>query len=251
MARQKGIFPIEGTIGNVTFFKSQDGYMVKQKSEVSADKINNDPAFDRTRENMSEFAKAAKGGKLLREALRSAQKDASDARMVSRLTGVMTSVIYLDKINPRGQRNVIDGEAILLEGFDFNASGKLSANLFAPFTLTLDRASGNAVVDIPSFIPANMVAAPTGTTHLQLLIAAAAVDFSNQAFANASAAGGYITWNRLPADPLKLSAALPPASPLPLFLALSVQYFQEINGTKYPLKNGIYNACSIVKVDTP
>lgn len=35
MAKQKGTFPMQGTLGNVTFFKSQDGFLVKQKSAVS------------------------------------------------------------------------------------------------------------------------------------------------------------------------------------------------------------------------
>ena len=39
MAKQKGAFPMQGTLGNVTFFKSQDGFLVKQKSAVSKDKI--------------------------------------------------------------------------------------------------------------------------------------------------------------------------------------------------------------------
>ncbi len=36
MARQKGPIKIEGTIGDLTFLKTQDGYMVKEKSAVSA-----------------------------------------------------------------------------------------------------------------------------------------------------------------------------------------------------------------------
>ena len=44
-----GILPIEGTIGNITFFKSGDGFMVRQKGGVSGDKIATAPAFERTR----------------------------------------------------------------------------------------------------------------------------------------------------------------------------------------------------------
>ncbi len=60
MARQKSILPIEGTIQNITFFKSKDGYMAKEKSEISADKIATDPVFERTRENNAEFGRAGK-----------------------------------------------------------------------------------------------------------------------------------------------------------------------------------------------
>ena len=34
----------------------------------------------------------------------------------------------------------------------------------------------------------------------------------------------------------------------PLFLVLGVEFYQDVNGVKYPLKNGAYNALSIVKV---
>ena len=44
-------------------------------------------------------------------------QNASDSRMVSRLTQKMVEVIQEDITNPRGQRNVIDGEAELLEDF--------------------------------------------------------------------------------------------------------------------------------------
>lgn len=71
MARQKGIITIEGTLGNITFFKSQDGYMAREKGGVSAEKIASDPAFERTRENNAEFGRAGKASKLLRTSVKS------------------------------------------------------------------------------------------------------------------------------------------------------------------------------------
>ena len=52
MAKQKGIIKLEGTIGDITFYKStQDGHLAREKGGVSADRIANDPNFQRTREN--------------------------------------------------------------------------------------------------------------------------------------------------------------------------------------------------------
>jgi len=31
MARQKGIIKLDGTIGGITFYKSQDGYLAREK----------------------------------------------------------------------------------------------------------------------------------------------------------------------------------------------------------------------------
>jgi hypothetical protein len=33
------------------------------------------------------------------------------------------------------------------------------------------------------------------------------------------------------------------------FLALGIEFYQEVNGQMYPLKNGAFNALSLVKVD--
>lgn len=45
MARQKGIIKLDGTIGDITFYKSKDGYLAREKGGVPADRIANDPAF--------------------------------------------------------------------------------------------------------------------------------------------------------------------------------------------------------------
>ncbi|HSQ45116.1 MAG TPA: hypothetical protein VLM16_08980 [Ginsengibacter sp.] len=58
MAKQSGIIPLEGTIGNITFYKSKQGFLAKGKGGIPADRNAKDPAFIRTRENGSEFGKA-------------------------------------------------------------------------------------------------------------------------------------------------------------------------------------------------
>jgi hypothetical protein len=71
MAKNKSLFKIEGTLDNVTFYKSADGYFVRTKGGVSKNRIMNDPAFVRTRENGSEFGRSASSGKLLRDSVSS------------------------------------------------------------------------------------------------------------------------------------------------------------------------------------
>ena len=72
MARQKGTIQIEGTIGDLTFFKSTDGFMVKAKSSVAKSKIMSDPKFARTRENMEEFGNAGNISKTFANTLQQA-----------------------------------------------------------------------------------------------------------------------------------------------------------------------------------
>lgn len=248
MARQRGIIKLDGTIGDITFYKSQDGYLAREKGGIPADRIRNDPAFQRTRENGSEFGRAGKSGKVLRNSIRAMLQNSSDSRMVSRLTKEMVKVIQMDQINPRGQRNVIDGEAELLQGFDFNINGKLGNTLYVPVTATLDRVTGEANVDIAAFVPTVDIAAPGGTTHFKLVSAGMEVDFENQTFNAVSSNSAIIPWDNVQSAAINMANALNANSTHPLFLVLGVEFFQDVNGEKYPLKNGAFNALQIIKV---
>ncbi len=248
MAKQKGIIKLEGTIGDITFYKSQDGYLAREKGGVPADRIANDPAFQRTRENGSEFGRAGNAGKILRTSIRALLQNASDSRMVSRLTQKMVEVIQADVTNTRGQRNVIDGEAELLEGFEFNITGKLGTALYAPFTGTIDRVAGTLVIDIPAFIPSNMIAAPGGTTHFKIISVGSEVDFENESFVATTSETAIMPWDATATAAINLSNEVTANSTHPLFLALGIEFYQEVNGTNYPLKNGAFNALALVKV---
>src|SRR5436189_1906032 len=176
MAQQEGIIPLKGTIGNITFYKSKDGFLARGKGGVDGKRIASDPAFQRTRENGFEFGRACFAGKLLRNAIRTLVQNTSDSKMVGRLTKEMMKVIKADETNPRGQRNVIDGESSLLKGFEFNINSKLGTTIFAPFTASINRATGELTVNIPSFSPVNMIAAAGGTTHFKIVSSGVEID---------------------------------------------------------------------------
>jgi hypothetical protein len=248
MARQKGIIKLKGTIGDITFYKTQDGHLAREKGGIDASRIASDPAFQRTRENGSEFGRAGKAGKILRTSLRSLLINSADGRMVSRLTQKMVKVIQADTISVRGLRNVIDGEAELLQGFEFNIRGKLGTSLFAPFVGTIDRVAGTITVDIAPFIPANMIAAPSGTTHFKIISAGSEVDFEAETFVEAHSETAILPWDNVETVAISQENAVTAASTKPLFLALGVEFFQEVNGQMYPLKNGAFNPLALVTV---
>lgn len=248
MAQQKGIIPLKGTIGNITFYKSKDGYLAREKGSLNADRIANDPAFVRTRENGAEFGRAGAAGKVLRTALRSLLMNTADSRMISRLTREMMKVIQADAVNERGKRNVIDGEAALLEGFEFNANSKLGTSLFAAFSTTIDRVSGGLSISIPSFIPVNMVAAPSGATHFKLVSAGVEIDFESKSYVVDVSNGATLPWNASATAAMNLQHQVTANSTKPLFLVLGIEFYQEVNGNQYSLKNGAFNALALVKV---
>ena len=248
MARQNGILKIEGTIGGMTFYKTKDGHLVKEKSSISADKIANDPAFQRTRENGKEFGNAGSAGKVLRDAIRTLMLTASDGRVTSRLTQVMTDVLKQDLTSLRGERTVAigvgtpEGKALLV-GFDFNILASLGGILFKSFAL--DTATG--VISINNIIPLNDIDFPSGATHFTVKGAFAKVDF-----ANGVSAVEYTNVINLPIDATSTNVVLTPAA-VPAGAAtsiylLQIEFFQEVNGVQYTLKNGAYNALTIIEV---
>ena len=83
MATQTGILGLKGTVGGLVFRK--DG-SVSQKPASNKAAFNSAASMERTRENASEFTRAANGGRLIREAFRVLIQSASDSRLTSRLT---------------------------------------------------------------------------------------------------------------------------------------------------------------------
>ena len=250
MARQKGIIKLQGQMGGVSFYKSQqDGFLAREKGGVDASRIQNDPSFARTRENSAEFGRAGAAGKLLRTSLRGLLINIADSRMTSRLTAEMVKVIRADATNIRGERNVIDGEAELLEGFEFNDNAKFYSTFFAPFTPAIDRAEGILQVDVPAYIPGNMIGAPQGATHVKLSAAGIEIDFEGGTYVMNMTSTPEIVLGPQNEAAVALSNAVTPASVHPLFVAFGIEFFQQVNGAFYPLKNGFFNALALVKIE--
>ncbi|HEX2935597.1 MAG TPA: hypothetical protein VHO72_09620 [Bacteroidales bacterium] len=248
MAKQSGIIKLEGTIGDITFYKSKDGLLARAKGGVDANRIQNDAAFQRTRENGEEFGRAGAAGKLLRLAFRNFLQNGSDSKMVSRLTKEMMAVIKADATSTRGQRNVLDGELELLEGFDFNINGKLSSTLFLGYTTSIERATGALRVNIPAFSPANAIAYPEGATHLRFVSGGASINFEAGTFEVITSQSANVAIGEAQVAAVELLNQLAGNSTSPLFLVLGVEFYQQVNGQTYTLKNGQYNAMAIVRV---
>jgi hypothetical protein len=250
MAKQTGIIKLKGTIGGISFYKTSDGHLAREKGGVDKKRIQNDPAFQRTRENGSEFGRAGKGGKVLRNAIRVLLQNAKDKRVVSRLTKDLVAITKTDSINERGERTLQDGNLSLLESFEFNLNGKLGATLFATYTKAFDRVSGDATIDIAAFSPTIRIAAPTGTTHFKVVMGVTELDFENEVSVFENDETAVLPYSGADTVPIALTAGITANSVLPIVQVLGIEFYQEVNGQMYPLKNGAYNALSVVIVDT-
>jgi hypothetical protein len=223
--------------------------MAREKSGVSGDRIKNDPAFERTRENLAEFGRAGQASKVLRSAFRALTRGKSDSRMASRLTQEMMKVVHADGTNDRGKRNVLDGELALLQGFQFNQFGPLDQTLLAGYEATIDRAAGLLTVTIPSFNIVDNVVAPEGATHFLFKVGGAEVDFEARTHVANVTSSAPIPLDGPPQPELSLVVNLTAGSTRPMFLAFGIDFVQMMNGKPYSLKSGQYNALALVMVD--
>ena len=248
MAQQKSIIKLKGTIGGISFYKSKDGYLAREKGGVEASRIANDPAFARTRENGAEFATSASAGKLLRDTVRVLGKNASDSRVTARLTKIMSQIKNLDTTNNRGERSVAEGlttaEGImLLKNFNFNSSAVLGSVLYAPYQANMV----NGEVKIESVNTSEEISFPQGATHVIFKGGFAVVDF-----ANGSSAMAVSNSVRLAINAEEQTVTIAPEDIPQMagtkFILLCIEFVQEVNGADYSLKNGAYNALAIVEV---
>lgn len=249
MGRQDGIIKITGQVDGLTFFKTRQGYQVRKKGGITGDRIKNDPAFVRTRENGQEFARAGQATRLLRTSFRTVLLKNADSLMASRLMREMVKVVQADTVHARGLREVQGPNTALLQGFEFNVASSLTSTLHAPFTSAIDRVAGSLSVAVPAFIPQDMITAPQGATHARLTTAGVEINLATGQYVVNNGQSDAFALNQQMLPAITLSQGLPANSPHPLFLAFGIAFYQEVNGIQYPMKNGAYNAMALVKID--
>lgn len=249
MARQTGVIKLQGKIGDLSFYRSNGEDLVRTKGGVDANRIKNDPAFERTRENGSEFGAAGKAGKLLRTALRTLLLKSADKKITSRLTREMVKAVQADTINARGQRNMVDGDSTVLRGFNFNEKARIGSTVFFGWLATVDRVAGEVTLDIDAMVPAEAISVPGGATHAKLVAGSAEVDFAAESFVSDSGATAEIALGHQNEAAQNIVLNFTAASTLPVFVVFGVEFYQEVNGQMYSLKNGAYNALALVEVD--
>jgi hypothetical protein len=248
MPKYTGLFKVRGSIDDVNFYKTEEGYRVRTKGGVDGDRIKNDPKYERTRENNSEFGSSATSGKLLKRAVQDLVYNVKDSRLSSRLTTQMMKVKNQDLTSVRGQRNVATGiqtpeGKALLKDFDFNRKAVLQEVLLRDYSL--DTTTGEVVIN--NFIPMQHVQPPEGATHVTLTSG-----FLNFNFETKEKDLQLSNALNLPINGTATTVTLTPAA-VPTgtgqsFYFLKVAFFQETNGIQYPLKNGIFNALQIIEV---
>lgn len=249
MAKLKGILKIEGTLGDITFYKNKDGeYIAKTKSGVSKKRIEKDPAFARTRENGSEFGNVAHSGKLIRLGSSVLINKAKESTLNNRLVQLLTKVKNLDVVSIRGLRQVAIGLATpegkaFLKGYDFNSKSVLGAVLHCPYVL--DTTTGS--VSLTDFMPVDMVQHPTNSTHVTLATGILCLDLTTGIYQMTYSDSVNLKLDMAISSPIMRPNDMPGGDGFKFYFFL-IEFFQEVNGVQYALNNGIYNVLNLLEV---
>lgn len=248
MAKVKSLFNVEGTLGEVTFYKSESGHYIRTKGGVSKNRILNDPAFARTRENHIDFGNAATSGKMLRRSIVGLMNDAKDNLVTSRLTQVMSRVKNEDLTSSRGQRNVSTGILTTLgkawlNRFNFNRLAILDSVLQVSYSL--NTTTGEVI--ITDLVPVQQLEVPEGAKHVEFSSGFLNLDFSNGVFDLQLSNIVNLTIDATISNVTLTPVGMPSGSGQNFYL-LKVAFYQEVNAVQYPLNNGAFNALQIIDI---
>ena len=154
----------------------------------------------------------------------------------------------LDTVNDLGNRVVSQGiqepaGIALLKGFDFNKEALLGSIIYKPFAV--NTATGEIVV--ANLVPQMDVQWPQGATHIQLTSGFVGINFETGENELQVSASVNLPINMDSTDVTLTPAAVPAVANTKFYL-LKIEFFQQVNGVQYTLKNGLYNALRIVEV---
>lgn len=248
MAKQSSFIKLEGTIGDVTFYKGQNGFIARQKGGVSKTRIMNDAAYQRTRENLAEFAQAASAAKLLKDAFREITLRARDIRTHNRIYSQALKVLKTDLVSDRGERKVENGDTSLFVGFQFSSNSIMEATVYAQYGIQSDGA--DVIVTFDPFVPAKYLASPQGATDFRIFLVGAAAGFISGESSTSMVSSPVHKIDIDPLDDLVLTLPKQTGTDTHQFYALGIEYLQEVNGKLYTLNNGAHNAAKMILTET-
>ncbi|HWV71555.1 MAG TPA: hypothetical protein VN040_07570 [Pseudosphingobacterium sp.] len=250
MAIQKGPIKLEGKVGDVTFYKQNNLYQVKQHTGHSAIRMAKDPKFERSRENSKEFGHASHMAKGIRTALRMALQELHDLfhdpTLVNRLTKRVNGIVKADTQNQRGARCTQPENLPLLTGFSLNDQAALKDVFFIPLEPKYDRLDGTLSISIADFNPKTAMDLPTETNFAQFHALAMILDTETEDIST-EITNSVMLPSHERIEGLSLSLQLP-LQELPILLFFGVSFYGKLAGYPVPLVQPLRNAMDVIKV---
>lgn len=176
MAELKGI-PFIGSLGTLSAYKRKDSdkTFLRGKGGPSREKIMNDPQFELTRHNISEFGGRSKAGKGIRTALIDLGHLA-DHNISASLNTLLRKIQVADSVSLRGQRMIeLSKYASLLQGFNFNQKHPFDSVVRIPVNCAIDKGTLSTKFTIPELLPEINLFIPNKSPLFQFKVTLGAV----------------------------------------------------------------------------
>jgi hypothetical protein len=240
MAKVTSLIKFQGTLDGITIDKDGIAKMAAKSRSITS---------SRTKENNSEFAIAAKQGKVIRDALR--VLNVGDKLLSSRMLQVVRSGIALDDTNERGKRILSNNEAkTVLKGFELNGNANLQS--VAPIKINFTTGATETAIAIKNLTDGDVTIkdlySPEGTTHAAAFAIAATIDIAPEVLQVkdivVSQSEIATKGETIAIAPLVYEA---PTTEI-VIIALAIKFYQQVNSEFYDLQNGAYDVARILDI---
>lgn len=145
-----------GSLGNLSAYtiKGSDKIILRRKGGATKERIANDPRFERTRENNSEFGICGKAAGQIRRMMNPVIPLA-DYNFTSTLSSLLRiRMLPRDTVSDRGQRGLLFSQhAALLQGFRLNLNNPFESMVRQAPICSINRTTGMGVVQLPELTP--------------------------------------------------------------------------------------------------
>ncbi|NWJ51033.1 MAG: hypothetical protein HXX14_09210, partial [Bacteroidetes bacterium] len=155
MAHLVGPIQFTGSVGNVRSYydKKLKRYILSTKGGATKELIHNSPAFERTRENMSEFAACSEWASLLRKSF-TALIHLIQGSYFSAIVSASKAIQKYDTEHDKGSRSIMLSKAPgLVVGLDFNSYHPFDQVLTHQFTIGFSNDRTTVTLALHDFIP--------------------------------------------------------------------------------------------------
>ncbi|GGW75008.1 hypothetical protein DFQ11_1066 [Winogradskyella epiphytica] len=239
MARQRGLFTISGTIGDLNFFiMSGKGFVRRAGGGFNGEAIRTQDNMKLVRDNASEFGHCSTSRSRFRRALLPFFGGLKGRQIHSRLMTLFTQLKDLDFVSERGKRRVKHGLQTakgkrLLKQFEFIPHQKMMSDLYEQSNFDWHTQQ----LSVKNFNP-SLYKTPKAATHVGITLGVLDFDFDRLDSALEVSPTCFLA-----VDSLASSFVLEPAdivSPQHSGVAvLGLRYYEIIDQEVYDLQSGI------------
>lgn len=242
MARQTGILPISGKIGDKIYYARKDKrgkthYFVRN----APDEVKQTAA---TKSAASDFGTASHCAKLIRYALREYTQHYDSGTLINSLNKAVGEVVRADGSHKAGHRKVVGKNMPLLEGFHFNHETNIERLLNE--TPVIENGNDQITISLPE-ISFSRSKAFSGITHLSIKAIALSVNFADQTSTQIASEAVIIKRN----EKRQLTFTLNTNNKDITCILLQVQSYYEVNGQLHICQNRAASALDIISVIPP